>query len=85
MGGGVWNKGGGGGGGGGKEGKIKKRGGGGGGGGGGGERGGGGGGGLEKIQKLKIGEGTIIWYSRVPLKTVLIASCISFTFENGFD
>ena len=47
--------------------------------------GGGGGGGLEKIQKLKIGEGTIIWYSRVPLKTVLIASCISFTFENGFD
>ena len=47
--------------------------------------GGGGGGGLEKIQKLKNGAGTIIWYSRVPLKTVLIASCISFTFENGFD
>ena len=71
MGGGVWNKGGGGGGGGG--GKIQKL------------KKGGGGGGLEKIQKLKIGEGTIIWYSRVPLKTVLIASCISFTFENGFD
>ena len=49
---------------------------------GGGERGGGM---VEKIQKLKIGEGTIIWYSRLPLKMVLIASCISFTFENGFD
>ena len=45
----------------------------------------GGGGMVEKIQKLKIGEGTIIRYSRLPLKMVLIASCISFTFENGFD